>query len=118
MVAPGRADPERPRRAAATSASAAPHVAQNWIPGSTGEAQRGQFGPEPGAVSRRPQWGQNGCRPLARPPQNGQEIGSLWSRVSAERATMRVPGTGVAPGTVSRPPPPPNSGGGRAPASN
>jgi hypothetical protein len=58
------------------STSSAPQVAQNLIPGATGEAQRGQFGPEPGAVSRRPHWGQNGCCPLARPPQKGQEIGS------------------------------------------
>src|SRR5436309_350562 len=109
IVAPGRTDPERPRRAAARSASGAPQVAQNLIPGGTGEAHRGQLGPEPGAVSRRPQWGQYGCSALARPPQNGQETGSLWSRASAERATTRVPGTGVAPCAVSRsaPPPPP-----------
>jgi len=61
------------------------------IPGSTGDAQRGQLGPEPGAVSRRPQWGQKGCSPLARPPQKGQEIASLWATV--ERAAARVPGT-------------------------
>ncbi len=76
MVAPARDGPEGPRRAAARSTSGTPQVAQNLIPGSTGEAHRGQFGPEPGAVSRRPHCGQNGCSPLARPPQNGQETGS------------------------------------------
>src|SRR6267378_2736601 len=105
IVAPAREGPERPRRAAARSASGAPQVAQKLIPGSTGDAQRGQFGPEPGAVSRRPQWGQKGCSPLARPPQKGQEIGSPWSRASAERATTRVPGTGAAPAAVSAAPP-------------
>ena len=76
MAAPAPEGPERPRRAAVRSTSSAPQVAQNLIPGGTGEAQRGQLGPEPGAVSRRPHWGQNGCCPLARPPQKGQEIGS------------------------------------------
>ena len=95
-----------PRRAAATSMSGAPQVAQNLIPGSTGEAQRGQFGPEPGAVSRRPQWGQNGRSLLAEPLQKGQAIGS-WSRAGPARATTRVLGNGAAPFAVSTPPPPP-----------
>src|SRR4029077_5222189 len=92
------------------STSGAPHVAQNLIPGSTGEAQRGQFGPEPGAVSRRPPGGQTGCRPLARPPQKGQEIESPCSRVTAVRATTRVPDRDVPPAAVSPPPPPPPPG--------
>jgi len=95
-----------PRRAAATSTSGALQVAQNLIPGSTGEAQRGQFGPEPGAVSRRPQWGQNGRSLLAEPPQKGQAIGS-WSRTGPARATTCVLGNGAAPGAVSTPPLPP-----------
>src|SRR2546422_4801384 len=107
IVAPAREGPERPRRAAARSTSGAPQVAQNLIPGSTGDAQRGQFGPEPGAVSRRPQWGQNDCSALARPPQKGQEIGPPCSRAIAERATTRVPGTEAAPAAVSPSPPPP-----------
>src|SRR5207253_9259493 len=88
----------------------APHVAQNLIPGSTGEAQRGQFGPEPGAVSRRPQCGQNGCTPLARPPQKGQEIDSPCSRVTAVRATTRVPDRDVPPAADFPPLPPPPPG--------
>ena len=95
IVAPAPEGPEAARRAATTSASGAPQVAQNLIPGATGEAQRGQFGPELGAVSRRPHWGQNGCCPLARLPQNGQEIGSPWATVG--RATTRVSGNDAAP---------------------
>jgi len=75
------------------------------IPGSTGEAQRGQFGPEPGAVRRRPQWGQNGRNPLARPLQKGQAIGSPGSRATGGRAMTRVPGTDAAPAPVVSPPP-------------
>src|SRR6267378_6538968 len=102
IAAPAREGPERPRRAAARSASGAPQVAQNLIPGATDDAQRGQLGPEPGAVSRRPQWGQKGCSPLARPPQKGQEIASLWATV--ERAAARVPGTPAAPPAAVSPP--------------
>ncbi|HTD69223.1 MAG TPA: hypothetical protein VK647_02120 [Gemmatimonadales bacterium] len=56
-------------------------------------------------MSRRPQCGQNGWSPLARPPQKGQEIGSPWSRARAERATTRV--AGAAPAAVTAPPSPP-----------
>src|SRR5207244_9956777 len=90
---------------AARSTSDAPQFAQNLIPGSTGEAQRGQFGPEPGAVRRRPQWGQNGRNPLARAPQKGQAIGSPGSRATGGRAMTRVPGTDAAPAPVVSPPP-------------
>src|SRR2546426_2527760 len=107
IVAPAREGPERPRRAAARSASGAPQVAQNLIPGSTGEPQRAQLGPEPGAVSRPPQCGQNGCSPLARPPQKGQAIDSPCSRVTAVRATTRVPDRDVPPAAELPPPPPP-----------
>src|SRR5947208_10740870 len=106
IAAPAREGPEPTRRAAWRSTSDAPHVAQNLIPGSTGEAQRGQFGPEPGAVSRRPQCGQNGCSPLARPPQKGQEIDSPCSRVTAVRATTRVPDRDVPPAADFPPLPP------------
>ena len=51
------------------STSGVPQVGQNLVPAATGDPQRPQLGPEPGAVSRRPQCGQNGSRPLARPPQ-------------------------------------------------
>jgi len=37
------------------SATGAPQVAQNRVPGETGDAQRPHAGPEPGAESRRPQ---------------------------------------------------------------
>src|SRR5947208_3885543 len=107
IAARAREGPEPRRRAAWRSTSGAPHVAQNLIPGSTGDGQRGQFGPEPGAVSRRPQCGQNGCGPLARPPQKGQEIDSPCSRVTAVRATTRVPDRDVPPAADFPPLPPP-----------
>src|SRR5437016_7041621 len=110
IAAPAREGPEPTRRAAWRSTSGAPHVAQNLIPGSTGEAQRGQFGPEPGAVSRRPQCGQNGCGPLARPPPQGQAIDSPCSRVTAVRATTRVPDRDGPPAADFPPPPPPPPG--------
>jgi hypothetical protein len=44
--------------AADASSSGAPHVAQKFAPAPTGDAQRVQLGPEPGAVRRRPQFGQ------------------------------------------------------------
>src|SRR2546422_2655248 len=110
IAAPAREGPEPTRRAAGRSPSDAPHVAQNWIPGSTGEAQRGKLGREPGAVSRRPQCGQNGSSPLARPPQKGQAIDSPCSRVTAVRATTRVPDRDVPPAADFPPLPPPPPG--------
>src|SRR2546427_3231343 len=110
FVAVAREGPERPRRAAARSTSGAPQVAQNLIPGSTGEAQRGQFGPERGAVSGGPQCGKTGCGPLAGPPQKGQEIDSPCSRVTAVRATTRVPDRDVPPAADFPPLPPPLPG--------
>src|SRR5437879_11780355 len=110
IAPPAREGPEPTRRAAWRSTSDAPHVAQNLIPGSTGEAQRGQFGPEPEAVNRRPQCGQNGCSPLARPPQKGQAIDSPCSRVTAVRATTRVPDRDVPPAADFPPLPPPPPG--------
>jgi hypothetical protein len=47
-------------------------VAQKRVPAVTGEAQRAQAGPEPGAVSRRPQCGQKGSWELIGEPQKGQ----------------------------------------------
>jgi len=44
-------------------------VGQNFVPAATGDPQRAQLGPDPGAVRRRPQCGQNGSKPLARLPQ-------------------------------------------------
>jgi hypothetical protein len=97
MAALGRAGPDGIRRGALASTSGAPQVAQNFVAVPTGEPQRAQLGPDPGAVSRRPQCGQNGWVALARPPQNGQGTGSAGSRATAGRATTRVPGTGAAP---------------------
>ena len=54
------------------SPSGAPQVAQNLEPGSSGEPQRRQAAPDPGAVSRRPQCGQNGSCALMGSLQNGQ----------------------------------------------
>src|SRR2546422_4769595 len=107
IAAPAREGPEPTRRAAWRPTSDAPHAAQNLTPGPTGEAQRGQCGPNPGAVSRRPQCGQNGSSPLARPPQKGQAIDSPCSRVTAVRATTRVPDRDVPPAADFPPLPPP-----------
>src|SRR5204862_1402268 len=84
------------RRSGAGSTSGAPHVGQNLVPAATGEPQRPQLGPEPGAVRRRPQCGQNGRRPLARPPQKGHVSAS--GRVGAKTGgeTPSVTGTDVA----------------------
>src|SRR6266576_2933831 len=54
------------------SVNGAPHVAQKRVSGVRGDAQRAQLGPDPGAVRRRPQCGQNGSPPLAWAPQKGQ----------------------------------------------
>ena len=73
-------------------ASGAPHTAQKGVPGVTGDAQRPHVGPEPGAVSRRPQCGQNGSTALTLALQNGQAT-SPFTGVVAGVATSRVPGT-------------------------
>ena len=73
-------------------ASGAPHTAQKRVPAATGEAQRPHAGPEPGAVSRRPQCGQNGSAALTLALQNGQAT-SPFRGVGAGVATSRVPGT-------------------------
>src|SRR5574341_2066646 len=66
----------------------------------TGEAQRAQAGPEPGAERRRPQWGQNGIRPSNGWLQNGHTAGVSARAVAAALggSRTRVPGM---------PPPPP-----------
>src|SRR2546425_6132878 len=104
------------------SPSGAPQVGQNFVPGCTAEPQREQAGPEPGAVSRRPQLGQNGSRPLVGPPQNGhvptsaREGGSGGGgdggdEAGAAPATcvagMLEGGRGGAAGESPPPPPPP-----------
>lgn len=74
-------------------------MAQNLVPDATGDAQRSQLGPEPGAESRRPQWGQNGSSPFARPSQNGQVMASAWLGARAGAETTRVAGiAGPPPG--------------------
>jgi len=74
-------------------------VAQNLAPGFTGEAHRGQLGPEPGADSRRPQWGQKGRGPSTFVPQNGQFVAPPPGEGAAARAgadDTRVSATGDA----------------------
>ena len=58
------------------SPSGAPQVAQNRAPtpAVTGEPHRAHAGPDPGAVSRRPQWAQNGSASSAGWPQKGQVL--------------------------------------------
>src|SRR2546430_793394 len=68
---------------------------RTWAPAATGEPQRPQLGPEPGAVRRRPQCGQNGRRPLARPPQKGHVSASGRVGATTGGATPRGPGTAV-----------------------
>jgi hypothetical protein len=63
---------DRPSDTAASPETDDPQVAQNRVPGWTVEPQRAQAGPDPGADSRRPQWGQYGNVPSIRPLQNGQ----------------------------------------------
>src|SRR5512134_1278784 len=99
------------------SPTGAPQVAQYRVPGGTGDAQRAQAAPDPGAVSRRPQCGQNG-RPLSVfPPQKGHApwlvappCGALITSVAdveapapREGATVDPPeGTGVAAPLAAR----------------
>src|SRR5256885_16014084 len=80
-------------RAGIGSMSGTPHVGQNFVPALTGDPQRPQLGPEPGAVSRRPQWGQKGSRPLARPPQKAQVSPSGRVGAATGGATTPLPGT-------------------------
>jgi len=64
-------------------------VAQNETPGeATGDPQRAQAGPEPGAERRRPQWGQNGSALETALPQNGHPV---WTGASGGS----TPGTRV-----------------------
>jgi len=70
-------------------------VAQNRVEAATVEPQRAHVGPEPGAVSRRPQCGQNGNTLLARLPQNGQRIASR-AGAAAGGATTRLPDAAAA----------------------
>lgn len=71
-------------------------MAQNVVAVPTADPQRAQLGPEPGALRRRPQWGQNGRAALARPPQNGQGTDSP-AATAAAAARGRFPGGVVAP---------------------
>jgi hypothetical protein len=91
-----RAAPGETRRADTVSPTGAPHAAQNRLTAPTGAPQRPQDGPEPGALRRRPQCGQNGRDALARPPQNGQVSDSPAATPTAA-ASGRVPGIEVAP---------------------
>jgi hypothetical protein len=49
---------DSPSDAGTSPESDAPQVAQYRVPGWAVEPQRAQAGPDPGAESRRPQWGQ------------------------------------------------------------
>jgi len=90
-------------RAGIGSMSGTPHVGQNFVPALTGDPQRPQLGPEPGAVSRRPQWGQKGSRPLARPPQKGQVSPSGRVGATTGGATTRVTGIPAPAAAALRP---------------
>jgi hypothetical protein len=97
MLPAGRAAPGETRRADdPVSPTGAPQVAQNRLTVPTGAPQRPHDGPEPGALRRRPQCGQNGRDALARPPQNGQVSDSPAATPTAA-ASGRVPGIEVAP---------------------
>jgi hypothetical protein len=97
--------PDGARRGTPASTSGAPQVAQKALVGPTGEAHRGQVGPEPGALSRRPHCGQKGWSALARPPQNGQSTDSAGLGATAVRGTGRVPGSDApAPAAAARTP--------------
>ena len=96
MLPPARPTPGETGRADPVPPAGAPQVAQNGVAVPTAEPQRAQLGPEPGALRRRPQWGQNGRAALARPPQNGQETDSPVVTPAAA-PSGRVPGFDVAP---------------------
>jgi len=83
---PAAARPDPP-----SSATAAPHVAQNVVAGPTGDPHRAHVGPEPGAVRRRPQCGQNGRAVVAELPQKGQRTDSAGVGATGARGTTRVP---------------------------
>lgn len=70
-------------------------MAQNGLLGPTGEAHRGQVGPDPGAVSRRPHCGQKGCSWFVAVPQKGQAAGAPPCDATVGRGTTRVAGDGV-----------------------
>src|SRR5205823_12198511 len=95
MLPPERGAPGETRRANPVSPTGAPQVEQKRVAGARGEPQRPQVGPEPGALRRRPQCGQNGRPALARPPQNGQLSHSPAATPTAA-ASGRVPGIEVA----------------------
>jgi len=78
------------------SPTGAPQVAQKLAVDATAEPQRPQLGPEPGALRRRPQCGQNGRAAVARPPQNGQVRHSLATTPTVA-TRERVPGIEVPP---------------------
>ena len=65
-----------------------------------GDAHRPQAGPDPGADSRRPQWGQYGSWPTTVPAQKGQLV------TGAELEGTRVLGTCPGPAGASCPPGP------------
>src|SRR6266566_4409856 len=96
MLPPAGAAPGETRRASPVSPMGAPQVAQNRVAVPTAEPQRPQLGPEPGALRRRPQWGQNGRAALTRAPQNGQGSDSPAATATAA-ARGRVAGFEVAP---------------------
>jgi len=83
MVAPAREGPEMPRRAAATSMSGAPQVAQNLIPGSTGRSAARAVRPRTG--------GRESAAAM------GAERPQLAGRAAAEGAGRSAPGRGPAP---------------------
>src|SRR6267143_174174 len=90
------------------SASGAPHVAQNLVPASTAEPQRVQAGPEPGAESRRPQLGQNGCTRLVWAPQKGQGlVSALAASVAPTLWVAAIPAAARGDPVAAPPPPPP-----------
>src|SRR2546422_11659845 len=77
-------------------ASGAPHTAQKRVPAVTGEAQRPHAGPEPGAVSRRPQCGQHGSAPLTLTLQNGQAASPFTGAVAGVALSL-LPGPASEP---------------------
>jgi len=76
-------------------------VAQNLFASPTGDPQRAHVGPEPGAVRRRPQCGQNGWDAVADAPQNGQGTASPGFGTTGARATTRVLWPGAASAAIA-----------------
>ncbi|OLC79670.1 MAG: hypothetical protein AUH78_00015 [Gemmatimonadetes bacterium 13_1_40CM_4_69_8] len=91
------------------SPSGAPHVAQNLVPDCTAEPQRAQAGPEPGAVSRRPQLGQNGSSSLVGPPQKGHGPGSAREEGAGPATWVAGMFDAWRGGPAALPPPPPSA---------